>query len=158
MRAMEFIADAPGDWAFHCHKSHHTMGPMGHQVPTMLGVDQQDIAKKINNVVPDYMAMGSTGMEDMSMMHMPLPDNTLPMMDGKGPYGGIGMGGMFTTVKVRDGLAKNDFRDPGWYKQPKGTAAYEWTGDMPAAPVAPAMNTSQPGVEFNVRKPQTHHH
>ena len=58
MRAMEFVADAPGDWAFHCHKSHHTMGPMGHQVPTMIGVEQKDIAKKINNLVPDYMSMG----------------------------------------------------------------------------------------------------
>jgi len=34
MRQIEFIADEPGDWAVHCHKSHHTMGPMGHDVPT----------------------------------------------------------------------------------------------------------------------------
>jgi L-ascorbate oxidase len=40
MRAIEFVADNPGDWAFHCHKSHHTMNPMGHEVPTMIGVDQ----------------------------------------------------------------------------------------------------------------------
>jgi FtsP/CotA-like multicopper oxidase with cupredoxin domain len=32
-RDVEFIADAPGDWAFHCHKSHHTMNPMGHDIP-----------------------------------------------------------------------------------------------------------------------------
>ena len=158
MRAMEFIADAPGDWAFHCHKSHHTMGPMGHQVPNMLGVDQKDIATKINKLVPDYMAMGGAGMEDMAGMHMPLPDNTLPMLDGKGPFGAIGMGGMFTTLKVRDGLARNDFRDPGWYRQPQGTGAYEWTGAMPTAPVAPATGTSRPGVEFNVRKPTGHNH
>jgi FtsP/CotA-like multicopper oxidase with cupredoxin domain len=30
MRAIEFVADNPGDWAFHCHKSHHTMNAMGH--------------------------------------------------------------------------------------------------------------------------------
>jgi FtsP/CotA-like multicopper oxidase with cupredoxin domain len=41
MRQVEFIADEPGDWAFHCHKSHHTMGAMGHDVPTMIGVDHQ---------------------------------------------------------------------------------------------------------------------
>ncbi|WP_262029843.1 multicopper oxidase family protein, partial [Microvirga sp. Mcv34] len=29
MRAFEFVADAPGDWAIHCHKSHHTMNAMG---------------------------------------------------------------------------------------------------------------------------------
>jgi hypothetical protein len=158
MRAMEFVADAAGDWAFHCHKSHHTMGPMGHQVPTMLGVDQKDLAEKINNLVPDYMSMGENGMEGMSGMHMPLPDNTLPMMDGKGPFGPIGMGGMFTVLKVREGLARNDYHDPGWYQHPKGTATYEWTGDMPAAPSAPSTDAMQPGVEFNIRKPQGHNH
>ena len=33
MRAIEFDATEPGDWAFHCHKSHHTMNAMGHDVP-----------------------------------------------------------------------------------------------------------------------------
>jgi hypothetical protein len=158
MRAMEFVADAAGDWAFHCHKSHHTMGPMGHQVPTMIGIDQREAAKKITQLIPDYMSMGDKGMEDMSTMHMPLPDNTLPMMDGKGPFGGIGMGGMFTVLKVRDGLARNSYRDPGWYKHPAGTTAVEWTGEMPKAATAPRMPASDNGVEFNVRKPQGHDH
>ncbi|MDP2449350.1 multicopper oxidase family protein, partial [Polaromonas sp.] len=35
MRQIEFLADEEGDWAFHCHKSHHTMNAMGHDVPTM---------------------------------------------------------------------------------------------------------------------------
>jgi manganese oxidase len=35
------------------------------------------------------------------------------------------MGGMFTTVKVREGLAANDYRDPGPYKNPEGTVAHE---------------------------------
>jgi len=46
MRAIEFVANNPGDWAFHCHKSHHTMNPMGHDVPTLLGVKQGDLVKK----------------------------------------------------------------------------------------------------------------
>jgi manganese oxidase len=158
MRALEFVADVSGDWAFHCHKSHHTMGPMGHQVPTMIGVRQDDIAKKINKLVPDYMAMGEKGMGDMGTMQMPLPDNTLPMMDGQGPFGGLEMGGMFTIVKVRDGLARNDYRDPGWYQHPKGTSAYEWTGDLPSAPKAPAAESNTPAIELNVRKPQGHQH
>ena len=33
------------------------------------------------------------------------------------------MGGMFTVVKVREGLAVGDYRDPGWYRHPKGTIA-----------------------------------
>jgi len=54
-----------------------------------------------------------------------LPPNTLPMMTGTGPFGLIEMGGMFTTVKIREGLAKDDYRDPGWYKHPPGTVASE---------------------------------
>src|SRR3546814_3791027 len=46
MRAVEFDADVPGDWAFHCHKAHHTMNAMGHTVPTMIGVDQAAAMKK----------------------------------------------------------------------------------------------------------------
>ena len=124
MRAFEFVADEPGDWALHCHKSHHTMNAMGHQVPTMIGVEQQDIVKKITKLVPDYMVMGAKGMADMGEMEMPLPDNTLPMMTGQGPFGALEMGGMFTVVKIREGLARNDYRDPGWYKHPAGTVAY----------------------------------
>jgi hypothetical protein len=40
---------------------------------------------------------------------------------GKGPFGAIEMGGMFTVVKVREGLAPDDFRDPGWFRHPDGT-------------------------------------
>jgi hypothetical protein len=130
MRAIEFTANRPGDWAFHCHKSHHTMNAMGHQVPNLIGVPQKDLAKRINKLVPDYMAMGATG-GAMGNMEMPLPDNTLPMMTGTGPFGPLEMGGMFSVVKVRDGLGPNDYRDPGWFKHPKGTVAYEYTGEMP---------------------------
>ena len=128
MRAFEFDANAPGDWAFHCHKSHHTMNAMGHSVPTMIGVDHRDIAKKIITLVPDYMVMGERGMADMGEMEMPIPENTLPMMTGNGPFGPIEMGGMFTVVKVREDIARNSYADPGWYKHPPGTVAYEWKG------------------------------
>src|SRR6185436_18007435 len=93
MRQIEFTADAEGDWAFHCHKSHHTMNAMGHNVPTMIGVDQKDVVAKIRGLLPDYMAMGEAGMAEMGAMEMPLPDNTLPMMTGHGPYGPMEMGG-----------------------------------------------------------------
>ncbi|WP_119423049.1 multicopper oxidase family protein, partial [Desertibaculum subflavum] len=125
MRAIEFTADEPGDWAFHCHKSHHTMNAMGHNVPTMIGVDHKGVTERITKLVPDYMLMGERGMADMGEMEMPLPDNTLPMMTGAGPFGAIEMGGMFSVVKVREGLARGDYRDPGWYKHPPGTVAYE---------------------------------
>jgi FtsP/CotA-like multicopper oxidase with cupredoxin domain len=133
LRAIEFVADAPGDWAFHCHKSHHVMNAMGHDVPTMIGVDHRGVAEKINKLLPDYMAMGERGMADMSGMEMPLPDNTLPMMTGQGPFGPLEMGGMFTVVKIREGLDRGDYRDPGWYRHPKGSVAYEWNGALPTS-------------------------
>ena len=156
MRAYEFDAIYPGDWAIHCHKSHHTMGPMGHDVPTMIGVDHRGVAEKILKLVPDYMSMGDRGMADMAEMQMPIPDNTLPMMTGQGPFGAIEMGGMFTTVKVREGLARNDYRDPGWYDHPKGTVSFEWTGPMDE-PVRRSENPGD-GVEVQVKKPGRHDH
>ncbi|MDH3419067.1 MAG: copper oxidase [Gammaproteobacteria bacterium] len=124
MRAIELIADAPGDWAFHCHKTHHTMNAMGHEVQTSIGVDFREAAEKLRRLVPQYMVMGERGMAQMASMHMPLPENTLPMMTGTGPYGPIGMGGMFTLFKVRDDQAPDDYDDPGWYDPPPGTMAY----------------------------------
>jgi hypothetical protein len=149
MRAIEFDANELGDWAFHCHKAHHTMNAMGHTVATMIGVDQRSVLSKINRLVPDYMVMGDKG-GSMGDMEMPLPDNTLPMMTGTGPFGGIEMGGMFTTVKIRKGLARNDYKDPGWYRHPAGTLAYEWKGanaEMPPAAQAPDMQrmAAKPG-------------
>ena len=125
-RDIEFIAE-PGDWAFHCHMSHHTMNAMGHDIPNTLGVDQSSLDKEIQKVLPNFMPMGRYGMAEhqthVDMGHHSGPDNTLPMMTGHGPYGNIEMGGMFTTVKVRDNIKKGDFNDPGWYQAPAGTVA-----------------------------------
>ncbi len=126
MRDIEFVA-IPGDWAFHCHKSHHTMNAMGHGIPNVIGVDQSGVEKDIRAMLPGYMAMGRNGMSEHSghqaMGMLEGPPNTLPMMTGDGPFGAIEMGGMFTVLKVRDDLARNDFRDPGWYANPPGTVA-----------------------------------
>jgi manganese oxidase len=125
VRAMEFVADEPGDWPLHCHKSHHTMNAMGHAVPNMLNVRHRDLDAKIRALVPGYMAMGETGMSEMAEMQMPLPENTLPMMMGEGPFGPLEMGGMFTVIKVRDSVARGDYSDPGWYEHPPGTVAWK---------------------------------
>jgi hypothetical protein len=153
IRAIEFVADNPGDWAFHCHKSHHVMNAMGHNVPTMIGVDHRGVAEKILRLVPDYMVMGERGMADMGEMEMPLPDNTLPMMSGNGPFGAMEMGGMFTVVKVREGLARTDYKDPGWYKHPAGTVAHEWKGEAMRVERKPPA-ADQPSMK--VRKPSGH--
>ena len=161
MRQIEFVADEPGDWSIHCHKSHHTMNAMGHDVPTMIGVDHRGIARKINKLIPDYMVMGERGMADMAEMEMPLPDNTLPMMTGQGPFGGVEMGGMFSVLKVRKDQKPGDYSNPEWYKQPPGTSAYEWTGALPEAPRARTeggqsmarMSRPAKDIEVQVRKP-----
>ena len=58
------------------------MNAMGHDVPTMIGVDHRGVAQQITQLIPDYMVMGERGMADMAEMEMPLPDNTAPMMTG----------------------------------------------------------------------------
>jgi FtsP/CotA-like multicopper oxidase with cupredoxin domain len=124
VRAFEFDADAPGDWAFHCHKSHHTMNAMGHNTRNLIGVSKAALANA-RKVIPDFHSMGTAGMADMGTMEMPMPDNTLPMMSGFGQFGPLEMGGMFTVVKVRDGMGANDYADPGAYRHPDGTVARE---------------------------------
>ena len=161
MRQMDFIADEEGDWSFHCHKSHHTMNAMGHSVPTMIGVDHRSVARQITQLIPDYMVMGERGMHDMTEMEMPLPDNTAAMMTGTGPFGAVGMGGMFSMLKVRKDQKPGDYSDPGWFAHPPGTVAYEWTGTLPeparsaqAGPAAmPAVGKPAQDVEVQVRKP-----
>ena len=128
----------------------------------MIGVDQSSVSDKVRKLVPDYMVMGDTG-GSMGGMQMPIPDNTLPMMGGQGPYGDMEMGGMFTVVKIREGLAQNDYRDPGWFSQPAGTQAREWTDPLPEPVRAtsgggqsmPVMGTPM-NMRMNVRKPSGH--
>eukprot|EP00913_Durusdinium_trenchii_P016416 g15432.t1 len=145
MRAYEFDAKYVGDWAIHCHKSHHTMNAMGHEIPTFIGVDKKEVAKKIRQIRPEYMPMGTAGMADMGEMSMEIPENTVPMMTGWGPHGPIEMGGMFSVVKVREGISAGDYSDPGWYENPPGTQAWEWTGSLPEPGGHGEMAVGEPG-------------
>jgi len=132
IRDIEFIA-VPGDWAFHCHMAHHTMNAMSHTLPNTLGVDQTGLDEEVRKLLPGFIAMGRYGMAEhqdhVDAGHHTGPENTLSMMTGKGPYGNIEMGGMFTTVKVRDEMAADDFTDPGWYDAPAGTIAASISND-----------------------------
>jgi hypothetical protein len=121
-RTIEFVADEPGDWAMHCHMTHHIMNQMGHGFPNMVGVQPSGLDEKVRSLLPGYMTMGQTGM-DMSehLGHMKMPPNSIPMMGGAGKHDSITMGGMFTVLKVRDRLVGYD--DPGWYTNPPGTLA-----------------------------------
>lgn len=131
-RDIEFIADNPGDWALHCHKSHHTMNQMQHNLPNLTGIKKHGIEERIKQFFPDFMGlMNINGMGDMFEMYgtsemmdmgfeMKYPPNLSPI-GSPGPFGVIEMGGMFTIFKVRDNLTS--YADPGWYKHPPGTIA-----------------------------------
>jgi len=119
IRVIEFVADTPGDWAMHCHMTHHVMNQMGHDAPNLIGTDTRGIDDKLGRVVPGYMTMGETGMGDM--MTMKMPRNSISMLGGKGPFDQIDMGGMFTILKVRKQLTAANAE--GWYEHPAGTVA-----------------------------------
>ena len=150
-RDIEFTATEPGDWAFHCHKSHHTMNAMGHGIPNTLGVSQSGVDADIRSLLPGYMAMGERGMAEhqvhTQMGHMPGPENTLPMMGGVGPFGNLEMGGMFTVLKVRDRMA-NTYADPGWYEHPRGTLAYR-VASPEASESQPADGENTEGMDHS---------
>jgi hypothetical protein len=59
------------------------------------------------------------------------------------------MGGMFTVIKIRDGITS--YEDPGWYKHPDGTVAT----------AAAADDLRRDGIEVPSGKPaepEPHHH
>lgn len=138
-RDFEFIADAPGDWAMHCHMIHHLMNQMGHGIPNMVGVDTSGLDEKVGKLLPGAMIMGQNGMSAMGEMEMEGPANSIATALGQGPFGPIMMGGMFTIVKVRG--KTNAQEDPGWYENPEGTLT------RPASSGELARDGIVPGVE-----------
>jgi FtsP/CotA-like multicopper oxidase with cupredoxin domain len=121
-RTIEFVANEPGDWAMHCHMTHHVMNQMGHGLPNIVGIDPKKLDARVQKVLPAYMTMGQSGMGDMAEMSgMPVPKNSVPMLGGRGKHDAITMGGMFTILKVRNQL--KSYEDPGWYENPAGTLA-----------------------------------
>lgn len=130
-RDIEFHAEHPGDWAFHCHMTHHVMNQMGHEFPNMIGFDKEGFDQRVRSLLPGYMTMGATGMKDMTDGSMPIPSNSIPMAKGKGGFDAqISLGGMAGVIKVRDELtasALESNEDPGWYEHPEGTVASQAT-------------------------------
>jgi len=136
-RTIEFVADEPGDWAMHCHMTHHVMNQMGHGLPNMIGVKPGKLDSKVQRLLPGYMTMGQDGMGDMGDMQMGVPKNSIPMVGGRGKYDTITMGGMFTILKVRDQL--ESYADPGWYEAPPSTIAQ----------AAPNAELARDGIDVN---------
>jgi len=142
-RVIEFVPQESGDWAMHCHMTHHVMTQMGHGLPPMLGANTDKLDARMDRVAPRYMTMGTSGMGNMAEMEMDIPPNSLPMRGGPGPFSYIDMGGMFTLLKVRD---RADAADPAaWYPHPPGTVAQKadparMKADGIEAPTPPAEN------------------
>ena len=120
-RVLEMVPTVSGDWAIHCHMTHHMMNQMGHDFPNTIGADTERLDRRMRRLLPGYMSMGMTGMGEMAAMKMPVPENSIPMLSTEGPFSLIDVGGMFTILKVRD---QPEEADPlGWYEHPEGTVA-----------------------------------
>jgi hypothetical protein len=77
------------------------------------------------------------------------------MMTGFAQFGPVEMGGMFSVVKVRDDLAKGDYKDPGWFKHPEGTVAYELKGaKLGEAPRAISPDSGVKAAEWRAKDPR----
>ncbi|MBO6505111.1 MAG: copper oxidase [Kordiimonadaceae bacterium] len=124
-RTIEFVADNPGDWAMHCHMTHHVMTQMGHDLDLLIGADGDALREAIAPALPGTMVMGTDGMGDhgkhIGMGHMAVPENSTPMVGARGPMGYITMGGMFTILKVRDAVDA-DTGDSWYNEQPENQA------------------------------------
>jgi hypothetical protein len=62
---------------------------------------------------------------------------------------------MFTLMKIREGLAANDYTDPGDYRHPQGTVAYEVASSSAPSPGRGGAARSNAGP--NAVKPGTNH-
>jgi len=163
-RTIEWVASNPGDWAMHCHMTHHTMNQMGHGIPNLVGVDQTDFDRAVLDVLAGGRPTAPGAAPDMSM---DMPKNSISMLGGSGPFGYITMGGMFTVLKIREGITTYD--DPGWYAHPEGSVASPASeGDLsrdgidvskpahPPSATPPAGTVPDPAPAST--KPAPHHH
>ena len=140
------------------------MNAMGHDVPTMIGVDHRGVAKQITKLIPDYMVMGERGMADMAEMEMPLPDNTAADDDrARARSARSEWAACSRVVKVRKDQKRGDYSDPGWYQHPPGTRGLRvdrraartgaLQGRGPRFDAAAERKPAHP-TEVKVRKPQ----
>jgi hypothetical protein len=112
--------------------AHHTMNAMGHGVPNQTDVDQSGVEERIRKISPGFLPMMRDGMaehQEHTDGGHPGPVNTTPIMTGRAQFGNLEMGGMFTVVKVRDGIRPGDYGDPGWYAHPPATVARKVSSD-----------------------------
>jgi hypothetical protein len=59
---------------------------------------------------------------------MAAPENSIPMLGGRGKHDTITMGEMLAVLKIRDAIIS--YADPGWYDNPRRTLADPATLDV----------------------------
>lgn len=128
-KVIELLANNPGDWIFHCHMTHHTMNQMGHDFPNMVGLDIDGLEEKIRELIPEYMAMGTSGMRDMTKTGLPIPANSIPMLGFDGQFGQTVLGGMANILRIREKIQPDKKYGP--YNFPRGSVSGPATlGDL----------------------------
>lgn len=138
MRAFDFVADRPGDWAIHCHKAHHTMNAMGHDVRTWIGTDRAEVTEKVQQLVPDYMSMGASGMAEAY-----IPDESRSVAWNRGKYlvwGPAHCAACHTPRNVVGGLPGNQVLSGDQAMQDGGTSP----------PITPQVLTSRDYTKDNL--------
>ena len=82
----------------------------------------KELEQKIRTLIPEYKALGLTGMKDMTESGLPIPPNSIPMLGFDGQFGKTVLGGMANVLRVRENLESYD-EDPGPYDFPEGSVA-----------------------------------
>ncbi len=118
-----------GDWAIHCHKSHHderhgTRHPDLHRRQT-----SKDVAKRSGSSTRNTCRWVRPACPTWARWRWSFPENTIPMMTGWGPHGPIKWGHVLPSSGAR-GHSADDYADPGWYEN-RPNEAWEWTGELP---------------------------
>ena len=135
-RDIEFVADAPGDWALHCHMTHHVMNQMGHELPNMIGVPTRTRSTPhVRALLPGYMTMGDTGMGEMADMRHAGPEEqhrrcSAPRARSRPSTWAA------CSRSSRCATTSTSYDDPGWYEHPAGTVASVADGGRARAPTA----------------------
>jgi hypothetical protein len=151
MRQIELIADEEGDWAMHCHKSHHTMNAMGHDVPTMIGVDHRGLVKQ------DPEGRARLHADGRARHGRHGRDGDAPARqhgahdDRHRPVRPAGDGRHVHRVQGAQGPETGRLQDPGPYKFPEGTVAYEWNGALPPTPRPAASADTTPAAATAIK-------
>ena len=119
VRVIEFVPPEAGDWAMHCHMTHHIMNSNGPRDAGDCGrgrvEDRRGGAEARARLHDD----GTNGDGRHGRHGNGRAEELDSDAGGMGPFSSIDMGGMFTILKVRDDPDAED--GSRWFQHPQGT-------------------------------------